>query len=123
MIDNDILRFKIWSSQEPESAVMDELDRTSSVDVMYVAEMDPPTADGAQVYDIGDDVIPDTQLTDVKIDPITKTKTHKFTFKKLDPNVEKYSCKIRTLVNGYTIVYVSIFQCFFFVKLIWILIE
>ena len=95
---------------------MDELDRTSSVDVMYVAEMDPPTADGAQVYDIGDDVIPDTQLTDVKIDPTKKTKTHKFTFKKLDPNVEKYSCIVRTLVNGRTIVYVSIFKCLFFCK-------
>ena len=103
---------------------MDELDRTSSVDVMYVAEMEPPTADGAQVYDIGDDVIPDTQLTDVKIDPTdAKSKIHKFTFKKLDPNVEKYSCIVRTLVNGRTIVYVSIFQCFFFAKLIWILIE
>ena len=105
---------------------MDELDRTSSVDVMYVAEMDPPTADGAQVYDIGDDVIPDTQLTDVKIDPTTKTKTHKFTFKKLDPNVEKYSCIVRTLVNGRTIVYVSIFLCLdigLIFDLIWILIE
>ena len=102
---------------------MVELDRIASVDVMYVAEMDPPTADGAQVYDIGDNVIPRAHLNEVKIDPTTKTKTHKFTFKKLDPNVEKYSCKIRTLVNGYTIVYVSIFQCFFFVKLIWILIE
>ena len=88
---------------------MVELDRIASVDVMYVAEMDPPTADGAQVYDIGDNVIPRAHLNEVKIDPTAKTKTHKFTFKKLDPNVEKYSCRIRLLVNGHTIVSVSIF--------------
>ena len=102
---------------------MDELDRIPSVDVMYVAEMEPPTADGALVYDIGDDVIPSAHLTDVKIDPTAKTKTHKFTFKKLDPNVEKYTCRIRTLVNGHTIVSVSIFQSFFFAKLKWIISE
>ena len=89
--------------------MMDELDRIPSVDVMYVAEMEPPTADGALVYDIGDDVIPSAHLTDVKIDPTAKSKTHKFTFKKLDPNAEKYTCRIRTLVNGRTIVSVSIF--------------
>ena len=84
---------------------MEELDRTTNVDVMYVAEMDPPTADGCQVYDIGDDVIVD-KLTEVKVG-LTPTKSHKFTFKKLDPNVETYSVKIRTLVNGRTIVSVS----------------
>ena len=84
---------------------MEELDRTANVDVMYVAEMDPPTADGSQVYDIGDDVIED-KLTEVKVDPTTKSQ--KFTFKKLDPNVETYSVKIRTLVNGRTIVSVSL---------------
>ena len=92
---------------------MVELDRIASVDVMYVAEMDPPTADGAQVYDIGDNVISRAHLNEVKIDPTAKTKTHKFTFKKLDPKVEKYSCRIRLLVNGHTIVSVSIIKLFF----------
>lgn len=82
--------------------MLEELDGTANVDVMYVAEMDPPTADGAQVYDIGDDVIED-QLTEVKVGA-TPTKSHKFKFHKLDPNVETYSVKIRTLVNGCTIV-------------------
>ena len=85
---------------------MEELDRTANVDVMYVAEMDPPTADGSLVYDIGNDIIED-QLNEVKVGP-TLTKSHKFTFKNLDPNEEKYSVKIRTLVNGHTIVSVSL---------------
>ena len=97
---------------------MVELDRIASVDVMYVAEMDPPTADGAQVYDIGDNVISRAHLNEVKIDPTAKTKTHKFTFKKLDPKVEKYSCRIRLLVNGHTIVSVSINSFFSKLKLI-----
>ena len=93
---------------------MEELDKTANVDVMYVAEMDPPTADGCLVYDIGDDVIEDTQLTEVKVGP-TKKESHKFTFHKLDPNVETYSVKIRTLVNGHTIVTVSL-KVFLFYK-------
>ena len=100
---------------------MDELDRTSSVDVMYVAEMDPPTADGAQVYDIGDDVINSSlnkQPNKEKIGPTTG-KAHTFTFKKLKD--EKYSVVIKTLVNGRTIVRVSISKSLpFFTKLIWI---
>ena len=85
---------------------MNELDRTANVDVMYVAEMDPPTADGSLVYNISDDVTKQN-LTEVKVDP-TPTKSQKFTFKQLDPNVETYSVKIRTLVNGRTIVSVSL---------------
>ena len=86
---------------------MKELDRTANVDVMYVAEMDPPTADGAQVYDIDGDNVIQNQLTEVKVGT-TLTKSHTFTFKNLDPNEEKYSVKIRTLVNGHTIVSVSL---------------
>ena len=82
---------------------MEELDRTSGVDVMYTAEMVPPTADGALVYDIGyEEALKDTELTEVKTD-----KSHKFVFEKLDSEVKQYSCKIRTLVNGRTIASVS----------------
>ena len=87
--------------------MMEELDKTANVDVMYVAEMDPPTADGCLVYDIGDDVLEDNQLTEVKVGP-AQTKSRTFTFHKLDPNVETYSVIIRTLVNGRTIVSVSL---------------
>ena len=86
---------------------MEELDNTANVDVMYVAEMDPPTADGSLVYDIDNDVLKDGQLTEVKVGP-TQTKSRKFTFHKLDPKVKTYSVKIRTLVNGHTIVSVSL---------------
>ena len=87
---------------------MDELNRIPSVDVMYVAELEPPTADGAQVYDI--DVI-NRGLNKEKIVPTSKT--HTFTFKKLDKD-KKYSVRVRTLVNGRTIVCVSIFQSLFY---------
>ena len=97
---------------------MEELDRTSGVDVMYTAEMVPPTADGALVYDIGyEKALKDTELTEVKTD-----KSHKFIFEKLDPKVEEYSCKIRTLVNGRTIASVSICKVFLiFTNLTWII--
>ena len=97
---------------------MTKLDRTSGVDVMYTAEMVPPTADGALVYDIGyEDALKDTELTEVKTD-----KSHKFIFEKLDPKVEEYSCKIRTLVNGRTIASVSICKVFLiFTNLTWII--
>ena len=89
---------------------MDELNKIPSVDVMYVAELEPPTADGAQVYDI--DVI-NSSLYKEKIVP--SSKTHTFTFKKLDKD-KKYSVRVRTLVNGRTIVCVSIFQSLLFYK-------
>ena len=92
---------------------MEELDNTANVDVMYVAEMDPPTADGSLVYDIGDDALEDGQLTEVKVGP-EQTKSRTFTFHKLDPNVETYSVKIRTLVNGHTIVTVSLKEFLFY---------
>lgn len=87
---------------------MTELDRTS--DVMYVAEMIPPTEDGAQVYDKGEKKA-DIKLSSIKVGSVktatTPEETPKFVFKKLDPD-ENYSVKIRTLVNGRTIVSVSI---------------
>ena len=99
---------------------MEELDRQPGVDVMYTAEMVPPTADGCLVYDIGDGDNKgnkDTELTEVKTD-----KSHKFTFKMLDPKVEEYSVKIRTLVNGRTIASVSICKVFLiFTNLTWII--
>ena len=101
---------------------MEELDNTANVDVMYVAEMDPPTADGSLVYDIGDDALEDGQLTEVKVGP-GQTKSRKFTFHKLDPNVETYSVIIRTLVNGRTIVSVSLKVFSLYTHLICILSE
>ena len=100
---------------------MDELDRINSVDVMYVAELDPPTADGAQVFDIGNDVIQSSlneQSNEEKISPTKGSslqgKSHTFTFKKLKD--EKYTVVIRTLVNGRTVVRVSIFQRLLFLQ-------
>ena len=105
---------------------MEELDRTSGVDVMYTAEMVPPTADGALVYDIGyEDALKDTELTEVKTDKSQVTdKSHKFIFEKLDSEVKEYSVKIRTLVNGRTIASVSICKVFLiFINLTWIISE
>ena len=100
---------------------MDELDRINSVDVMYVAELVPPTADGAQVFDIGNDVIKSTlneQSNKEKISPnrgpSLQGKSHTFKFKKLKD--EKYSVVIRTLVNGRTVVRVSTFQSLLFLQ-------
>ena len=103
---------------------MEELDRTSGVDVMYTAEMVPPTADGALVYDIGyEEALKDTELTEVKTDKSQVTdKSHKFIFEKLDSEVKEYSVKIRTLVNGRTIASVSICKVFLiFTNLTWII--
>ena len=90
---------------------MEELDSLTAVDVMYVAELDPPTADGAQVWDIGQEKEKEIQLQAVKIGPSAAeptTKSHSFVFNDLDTTQEKYNVIIRTLVNGRTIVSVSI---------------
>lgn len=102
---------------------MKELDRTSGCDVMYTAEMVPPTADGALVYDIDyEDALKNTELTEVKTDKVKTDKSHKFIFEKLDSEVKEYSVKIRTLVNGRTIASVSICKVFLiFTNLTWII--
>ena len=83
------------------------LDETPSVDVMYVAELVPPTPDGVQVVDIGDDVIPDMKEDEEAKIGKKDSNSNTFKFLHLDPKVEKYRVKIRTLVNGRTIVHVS----------------
>ena len=83
------------------------LDETPSVDVMYVAELVPPTPDGVQVVDIGDDVIPDMKEDEEAKIGKKYSNSNTFKFLHLDPKVEKYRVKIRTLVNGRTIVHVS----------------
>ena len=74
-----------------------------------------------QVFDIGNDVIASSlneQSNEEKINPTKGSslqgKSHTFTFKKLKD--EKYTVVIRTLVNGRTVVRVSIFQRLLFLQ-------
>ena len=91
--------------QEPQSQLMVTLDETPSVDVMYVAELVPPTLDGVQVVDIGDDVLPDMKEDEkAKIGKLASI-SNIFKFVHLDPEVKEYKVIIRTLVNGRTIVF------------------